>query len=101
MAKEEAAGDVDGTLAGVGPVAIEDDSTQEILKRLAELKEKEKNLKFEKDEMDHSLRDARQQLDGMKQDVEILNKLEPSQYQQLEREMQENAPAVNKEDSNH
>ena len=85
--------------ASLGPAAVDDNSTLEILKRLADLKEKEKQMKFERDEMNQKLASSKQEMYEMKRDVEILSRLEPSQYQQLEREMQEHDSAAKSQTS--
>lgn len=80
------------TSADQGQQAVDShdhDSTLAISKRLAEFKEKEKQLAVERDAIDQKIKDSQHEFDEMKRDVEVLNKLNPSQYQQLEQEMQE------------
>ena len=80
------------TSADQGQQAVDShdhDFTLAISKRLAEFKEKEKQLAVERDAIDQKIKDSQHEFDEMKRDVEVLNQLNPSQYQQLEQEMQE------------
>ena len=95
--EKEASGEGGETAARLGQVAMDEDLTVDMSKRLAELREKEKRLQCARDEMNQKLLDSRQEIDGMKRDVEVLNTLEPSQYRQLERDMQESRPVAYRE----
>lgn len=93
MAEKQAVHELDESSTDPGSASVDDSSTRKILESLADLKEKERQMKVERDEIDQKLRESNQEIDEMKRDVEILKNLEPSQYRQVEERMEEDEHA--------
>ena len=87
MAKPKAAYEAREVAGGPSQASTQIRETDEMLKRLADLKEKKAQMEAERCDLDRKLEDSRQEIDEMKRDVEVLNNLDPPQYQQLEEEM--------------
>ena len=76
-----------------GQATVQRGEADEILKRLADLKEKQVQIEAEKHDLDNQLKDSRQMIDEMKRDVEVLNNLDPSQYEHIAQEMRADSSA--------